>query len=225
MRIARMGLRTSLLGALVSFIAIGCQNKMAAENRALWEQNREQQAKIDALAAAPKADDAQVAALKQQIAEKDAKLTEIQSAPTEPVAEDSLTPAPKTTSGVKTSYDKVAGKTTVAVPGDVLFGPGDATIRDTAKPTLDKLALSLKKEYAGKPLKIEGHTDADPIHYSKWKSNQELSAARAEAVKAYLVKKGVPASLITTQGLGAEKAVKGQDKASERRVDIVVAMR
>jgi len=217
MRIARMG----LLGALVSFVAIGCQNKLAQENRALWEQNREQQAKIDALASAPKADDAQTAALKQQLAERDAKMNELQSQATKPTEETAVS---TDSAGVKTSYDRAAGKMTVAVPGNVLFGPGDATVRETAKPELDKIALTLKQKYSTKPIRIEGHTDADPIKYSKWKSNQELSQARADAVKAYLVKKGVAASLITTQGLGADKA-KGPDKASNRRVDIVVAMR
>src|SRR5689334_4791432 len=118
MRIARMG----LLGALVSFVAIGCQNKLAQENRALWEQNREQQAKIDALASAPKADDAQTAALKQQLAERDAKLNEIQSQATKPAEETAVS---TDSAGVKTSYDRAAGKMTVAVPGNVLFGPGD----------------------------------------------------------------------------------------------------
>ena len=41
--------------------------------------------------------------------------------------------------------------------------------------------------------------DADPIKYSKWKSNQDLSVARAAAVKAYLVKKGVDESLVSVQ--------------------------
>ena len=217
MRIARMG----LFGALVSLIAIGCQNKLAQENRALWEQNREQQAKIDALASAPKADDAQTAALKQQLAERDAKLNELQTQATKPTEEAAVS---TDSAGVKTSYDRAAGKMTVAVPGNVLFGPGDATVRESAKPELDKIALTLKQKYSAKPIRIEGHTDADPIKYSKWKSNQELSQARADAVKAYLVKKGVAASLITTEGLGADK-LKGTDKASNRRVDIVVAMR
>ena len=113
---------------------------------------------------------------------------------------------------------------TVAVPGDVLFSAGAATIRDDAKGTLDKVARSLKSDYDGKRIQIQGHTDSDPIKYSTWKSNQELSVARANAVKAYLVKKGVDAQSITTQGFGAERP-KGKDKSINRRVDIVVAMR
>ena len=62
------------------------------------------------------------------------------------------------------------------------------------------------------------------MKYSKWKSNQDLSVARAAAVKAYLVKKGVPEQLVTVQGFGADKP-KGKDKSANRRVDIVVAMK
>ena len=114
---------------------------------------------------------------------------------------------------------------TVAVPGDVLFAPGDATVKDAAKSTLDKVATSLKKDYSGKKVRIEGHTDADPIKYSKWKSNEDLSVARAAAVKAYLVKKGVDPSIIVAQGYGSDKPKSTKDKAANRRVDIVVAMR
>ena len=43
MRMTRMG----MLGVLISLAAIGCQNKLHDENRALWEQKREQQACSD----------------------------------------------------------------------------------------------------------------------------------------------------------------------------------
>ena len=221
MRIARMG----LIGAVLCAMAAGCQNKLANERDALWRQTHEQQAKIAELQSqqTPQADNAQVAALQQQIAERDAKINELQGQLRQPAANDSAQAA-HDLAGIETSYDKATSKMTVALPGDVLFNPGDATIRETAKGTLDKVASSLKKDYAAKPVRIEGHTDADPIKYSKWKSNQDLSLARAAAVEAYLVKKGVSDQLITVQGFGADKP-KGKDKAANRRVDIVVAMK
>lgn len=215
MRIARMG----VLAAVISLIGMGCQNKIAQENRALWQQNRELQARL-ASESAPKADQAQLAALQQQLAERDAKLAELQNQLRQPGA-GQVEPQ---IANIETSYDQASGKMTVAVPGDVLFSAGDANIRDDAKGTLDKVARSLRGDYAGKRIKIEGHTDADPIKYSTWKSNQELSVARANAVRAYLVKKGVDAGSITTQGFGADKP-KAKDKAINRRVDIVVAVR
>lgn len=217
MRIAR----TSVLAALlVGAFGGGCQNKLYDENRALHQQNRELQTQLAAANNEPKADPAQIQQLQSQLAERDAKLAELQNQLRQPAADQSAADV----QGVEATFDQASQKMTVAVPGDVLFAPGDAAIRDTAKGTLDKVARSLKGDYAGKTVRIEGHTDADPIKYSKWKSNQELSVARAAAVKAYLVKQGVDASLITTAGLGSDKP-KGKDKAVNRRVDIVVAMR
>jgi chemotaxis protein MotB len=215
MHIARMG----LLVGLISILSFGCQNKIAQENRALWEQNRELQARL-ASSDTPKADTTQVSQLQSQIAERDAKINELQTQLRQPTAGQ----AEPQIANIETSYDQASGKMTVAVPGDVLFSAGAATIRDDAKSTLDKVVRSLKNDYAGKKIQINGHTDADPIKYSKWKSNEELSSARASAVKAYLVQKGIAANLISTQGLGADKP-KGKDKSVNRRVDIVVAMR
>jgi len=218
MRIARMGfIATALLGLVASS---GCQNKLHDENQALWQQNRELQARLASSSTEPKADPAQVSQLKSQIAERDAKINDLQGQLRTPTP----TSGGQDLSGIETSYDKSTQKMTVAVPGDVLFSPGDATIHDSAKGTLDKVAASLKKDYANKPIRIDGHTDADPIKYSKWKSNDELSLARAQAVKAYLVKKGIAEQLITVNGLGSAQP-KAKDKSVNRRVDIVVAMR
>ena len=219
MRIARMGwLALIVIGAAAA--GTGCQSKLYNENLALHEQNRELQARLAAESNAPKADPAQISQLQSQLAERDAKLNELQNQLKQPAADQT----PADVQGVEATYDKATAKVTVAVPGDVLFSPGDANIRDTAKGTLDKIASSLKKDYAGKSVRVEGHTDADPIKYSKWKSNQDLSVARAAAVKAYLVKKGVSESLVTVQGFGSD-APKAKDKSANRRVDIVVATR
>ena len=216
MRSAWMG----VLAALGLLIVAGCQSPMAKENRALWEQNRELQARLASAEAAPKTDPAQVSQLQQQLAERDAKIAELQNQLRQPGEGQANTDL----AGIETSYDQASGKMTVALPGDVLFAAGDAAVRDQAKTTLDKVAASLRRDYAGKRVRIEGHTDSDPIRVSTWKSNEELSIARANSVKAYLVRKGVDAELITTQGYGSERP-KGKDKAVNRRVDIVVAMR
>ena len=211
MRIARMG----CMGAILVTLAVGCQNKLYEENRALRMQQQETQARLSQM----ESERAQVAAMQQQLAERDAKIQELQNQLRQPTGAGGAD-----LEGIEATYDDESGNMTVAVPGDVLFASGDATVRDSARATLDKIAASLKGDYAGKRVRIEGHTDADPIKYSKWKSNHELSEARAAAVKAYLVRKGVDPSLIVTQGFGPDKP-KGKDKAANRRVDIVVAVR
>jgi len=80
---------------------------------------------------------------------------------------------------------------------------------------------ALKQQFAGKKLIVEGHTDKTPIRVSKWSSNQELSEARADSVKQYLVAHGITASRITTRGFG-ETRPRGTDLARNRRVEIVV---
>jgi flagellar motor protein MotB len=124
---------------------------------------------------------------------------------------------------LETTADPNAGTVTVNLPGDIFFNSGDATIRTPAQDSLKKVAATLKKDkaYAGKPIRVEGHTDSDPIKKSKWKSNQELSEARAKAVKDYLAKQGIDSKLMTAVGHGADMP-KGADKSRNRRVEVVV---
>jgi outer membrane protein OmpA-like peptidoglycan-associated protein len=115
---------------------------------------------------------------------------------------------------------------TVNLPGDVLFDSGKATLKESAKATLNKVANALKRDYAGKPVRVEGHTDSDPIVKTKneWQDNLDLSLNRAAAVTRYLESQGVDPKHVATTGYGASKP-KGQNKAGNRRVEIVVVVR
>ena len=114
---------------------------------------------------------------------------------------------------------------TVNLPGDVLFSSGQDELKGSAKATLDKIASALKKDYAGKSIRVEGHSDTDPISKTKDKyiDNLDLSLNRAAAVTRYLESKGVSPKLITTSGLGPTHP-KG-NKAASRRVEIVVVVK
>ncbi|MBQ9606907.1 MAG: OmpA family protein [Lachnospiraceae bacterium] len=68
--------------------------------------------------------------------------------------------------------------------GSLLFDSGSATIKDSAKVTLDKVSKILEA-YAGGTIEIEGHTDNVPISNSQFRSNDELSDARALSVFEY----------------------------------------
>ena len=211
--------RTVLLLAtvlLVPLAGMGCANRMHDENEQLHQQNRELQAQLDARRAG---------GAEEELPEPPAPVQTQTPAPapvTQPVT--TQTPAPIDVPGTETTQDVVAGTMTVRVPGDVLFDPGKATVREAAKGTLDKVAAALKKDYSGKQIRVEGHTDSDPIKVSSWKSNQELSEARSDAVKKYLASKGVDANTVTTSGFGSSRP-KSSDKAANRRVEIVVVTR
>ena len=207
-----------LLGAtmLASLAGAGCANRMHDENMALHQQNRELQSQLDSRRAQGASDEEMVEAAPVQ--------TPPPEQPTTQQVPVTRTPAPIDVPGTETTQDVAAGTMTVRVPGDVVFDAGKATVREQAKGTLDKVAAALKRDYSGKQIRVEGHTDSDPIKLSMWKNNQELSLARADAVKKYLVSKGVDANMVSVQGFGSDRP-KSNDKAANRRVEIVVVTR
>ena len=70
---------------------------------------------------------------------------------------------------------------------EVFFDSGKAVIKEEGKEALNKVAQVLKETVADSPVAVEGHTDNEPIKYSGWLSNWELSSGRALAVLHYFV--------------------------------------
>lgn len=117
--------------------------------------------------------------------------------------------------------------TVVSLAGDVTFDFDQATIREDARATLDRLA-QLIGATGGGAISIEGHTDAkgDDDY------NKRLSQARAETVKTYLTEKGVSAERLGTIGLGELRPVAPNAKANgtddedgrrrNRRVEVIL---
>jgi chemotaxis protein MotB len=67
-------------------------------------------------------------------------------------------------------------------------------------------------------LRIDGHTDATPVRHSRYRSNWELSAARASAVAEYLEGAGIPARRLMVAGLADTAPVAaGKDEDSRRK--------
>lgn len=115
----------------------------------------------------------------------------------------------------------------ITVVGDVLFDSGKAKIRPEAYPILDKIVNILKEDVPDLKVGIEGHTDNQPIQYSGWKSNWELSSARALSVLHYLAdEKGILPSRVSAIGYGEYNSVDTNDtlegRQLNRRVEIVI---
>lgn len=118
------------------------------------------------------------------------------------------------------SVERRAGEIVVEVAGDVLFSSGSASLRSSAKSTLDSIADVIKRRYGGNEIRIAGHTDSDPIRKSKWKTNERLSAERALAVEQYLASKGVSGSQMHVAAYGP--ANPKASKKESRRVEIII---
>lgn len=115
----------------------------------------------------------------------------------------------------------------ITLADNILFDSGKAEIKKEAFPILDKIIAVVKKKAPDKNIGIEGHTDNVPIKYSGWKSNRELSTARANNVYHYLVKTGgLDPSRLSTIGYGQFRPIAGNDtaggRAKNRRVEIVI---
>ena len=91
---------------------------------------------------------------------------------------------------------------------EVLFDSGQAVVNPVGHAELDQLAgalIQLEREIPPDinwVMRVDGHTDAKPIHSSQFSSNWELSAARAIAVVEYLVGRGVDPHRLVAAGFG-----------------------
>ena len=107
----------------------------------------------------------------------------------------------------------------VAIYG-INFDTGKATLTEDSGKVLEQVQ-KLLTDNADLKLRIEGHTDED----GKVKDNLALSKKRAAAVKDWLVKNGVEAKRLTTEGYGSSKPVgdnkTDEGKAKNRRVELI----
>jgi len=108
----------------------------------------------------------------------------------------------------------------ITLPGGLLFKSGQATLLVSAYPRLDEIANVLTK--TKRTLLIEGHTDA----VGNDDTNQRLSERRAQAVRDYLVARGVDEARVQARGAGKSRPIADntstEGRALNRRVEIVV---
>ncbi|MEQ5774676.1 MULTISPECIES: peptidoglycan -binding protein [unclassified Thalassospira] len=100
---------------------------------------------------------------------------------------------------------------------EVLFGSGSADIGDEGKVQLAKLADTLKQISTEIPddidwvMRVDGHTDKVPIRNNDFKSNWELSAARAISVVKFMIDQGVPPKRLVAAGFGEYQPLDNRD--------------
>jgi outer membrane protein OmpA-like peptidoglycan-associated protein len=105
---------------------------------------------------------------------------------------------------------------------DVLFDSGQFTLRPQAREKLAKIS-GIVLAYPTLLLAVEGNTDSVGTE----EFNQTLSEKRAETVRSYLTKEGVPEASTTAAGFGKTRPIASNDTADgrqqNRRVELIVS--
>lgn len=116
----------------------------------------------------------------------------------------------------------------IQLPEKILFDSGRAEVKPKGEEALQKIADYLKAKQS-KQLRIDGHTDADPIKKSAflWDSNHHLSAGRALSVFHFLTKKqGIEEGKVYISGFGPNRPVADNNtpegKQKNRRVEFLI---
>jgi flagellar motor protein MotB len=144
------------------------------------------------------------------------------------------TPAPTTRASADVPNDlrgkvdirKRGNDTVIDIPSDVFFASGSASLNGTSEKTMAQIADYIKRNHPGGMLRVEGHSDTDPIRRSKSKfhCNWELSFERAHAVMHFLIEKGgLDPRRVVCEAYGEFQPLDPKNKSKNRRVEIVIA--
>jgi len=116
-----------------------------------------------------------------------------------------------------------ADRTVLTIVGDRLFRSGQASVSPGFAPLLARIGAALATR-AGQ-VHVTGHTDSQPIARAGFTSNQQLSQARAQAVRQALLP-ALGASRLTAEGLADSRPVADNrnpgGRARNRRVEITL---
>jgi chemotaxis protein MotB len=91
---------------------------------------------------------------------------------------------------------------------ELLFASAEAELGQTGREQMATLARTLRDISKSIPseinwvLRVDGHTDRDPIHTAQFPSNWELSTARAISVVRFLQSQGIPPGRLAATGFG-----------------------
>ncbi len=115
----------------------------------------------------------------------------------------------------------------IRVIGHAMFRPASAVVQADALPLLDRLATALRAENVS--LRVLDYTDSQPIRTVQFPSNFQLSAARADAVRAAMLHGFGDPSRISAEGRADADPVAPNTTADgreqNRRIEIVVRPR
>ncbi len=117
------------------------------------------------------------------------------------------------------------GRMLIALPDDVLFDSGKTDLKAQGQEAMAKVAQVLTT-LPDRHFIVAGHTDNVPIRSGRYKSNWDLSAARAIEVTLFLIAREMKPQVLAAAGYGEFDPVSANDtpehRAQNRRIEIVL---
>lgn len=114
---------------------------------------------------------------------------------------------------------------------EIFFDSGSAEINPAGRADLQQIAEAVKQIASEIPgdihwvLRVDGHTDANPINTAQYPSNWHLSSARAIEVVQFMVARGVPAEHLVAAGFGEFQPLDPKDFKRNRRIEFKLTER
>ncbi len=113
----------------------------------------------------------------------------------------------------------------VRLGDQILFDPGKTLLKKEGQEALKQVTVVLK-DIPNRNFQVAGHTDNVPIKTGKFRSNWDLSAARAVEVVNFMIASGMEAKRLSAAGYAAESPVAANDSpenmAKNRRIEITL---
>jgi chemotaxis protein MotB len=129
---------------------------------------------------------------------------------------------------IRTSIDE-RGLVIRLLTDELLFDTGRADLKTRSLPLLARISSLLSSGDLRNPVRVEGNTDSVPISTGQFRSNWELSTARANAVLEFLLAHGVKPLRLSATGYGSVRPIApnatAEGRAKNRRVELVVLRR
>ena len=117
------------------------------------------------------------------------------------------------------------GRLVINLDNEILFASGSTNIQTDGREALSDLAMVLQ-DLSNRNFLVAGHTDNVPIRSDRFRSNWELSTARAVQVVQFLQGEGVDPTTLAAAGYGEYDPVASnedaQSRALNRRIEIIL---
>ncbi|MGB1275268.1 MAG: OmpA family protein [Nannocystaceae bacterium] len=124
---------------------------------------------------------------------------------------------------IKVEFRK--GRLVVKMASEILFASGKTELKEEAYTTLTTLSGALS-QVKDRDFLVAGHTDNVPIKTARFKSNWELSTARAVSVVKFLIEQNFPTDHVGAAGFGEFDPIDDnstdEGKQNNRRIEIIL---